>query len=417
MKKILRTLLLPVTFLALTGCTITSNAYMGEEGVPTGLGGEVGGDSYEPSFDIGDVPGGVGEDEDPEQEKTTIPAGQLTCSCLDDNKEYDYWNYLAKSNQEGEGIFQGYKEKYAFDTFNRLKLTVNNAKNATVTIKDSNEQAHVDNFNEVYLFPKAYNQEYTVTISYLDKDNNQQSVEKVVKNNDVIDLENESSISNLLEIMFVIDATGSMGDEMRYLQSEIDDVIANVKENNADADITMAMMVYRDKGDDYVTRYQDFTKDITTVQSFLAKQEASGGGDFEEAVDVALDLAISKQWSANSTKLLFHVADAPAHDQDVPSWNKTALLAASKGIKIFSVASSGINKKTEYFFRSQSLLTGGQYVYLTNHSGIGGEHLDATTKETLVVEYLNAALSRLISGYYSGTLAEPIPYNQVVPAQ
>ena len=90
----------------------------------------------------------------------------------------------------------------------------------------------------------------------------------------------------------------------------------------------------------------------------------------------------------------------------------TTTAAASKGIKIITVASSGIDKKTEYFFRSQSILTAGQYVYLTDHSGIGETHLEPTIKEELPVEYLNACLSRLICGYYSGAFMNPILYDQ-----
>ena len=212
--------------------------------------------------------------------------------------------------------------------------------------------------------------------------------------------------------MFVIDATGSMMDEMNYLKAEIDNVISSVKEKYSDANISLAIMVYRDEGDEYVTKYSDFTTDIEAQRKFLKKQKADGGGDIPEAVEVALNEAINKKWSEKSTKLLFHVADAPSHDEGVFKWNLAALKAAEKGIKIISIASSGIDKKTEYFFRSQSLLTAGQYVYLTDDSGIGGAHLDASTSEKLVVEYLNACMSRLISGYYSGVFEEPVPFDQ-----
>ena len=383
--------------------------------------GEGGGGSYY-SGDDGEgyesepaVPGGepgVGEEPPEEPVDKTVPAGQLTCSALDDNEHYDYWKTLANSTQEGQGIFQGYKEKFAFNTYHRLDLTIKNGNYVQVKIKGEETYACVDNLSKAYLFAKEDKENYDIEITYLDKDNKEQKVEKTVTNGEEIDLESVHENANLLEIMFVIDATGSMGDEMTYIKSEIDDVISKVKEENKGATISLAMMVYRDEGDEYVTKYNDFTQNIAAQQSFLSKQSANGGGDFEEAVDVALKEAINKQWSSKSTKLLFHVADAPAHDEKVSSWNESALLAAKKGIKIISVASSGIDKKTEYFFRSQSLLTAGQYVYLTNHSGIGGEHLDATIDVELTVEFLNACLTRLINGYYSGTFAEPVPYYQ-----
>ena len=428
MKRPMKYFLLPLMLLGMTACTATKADNMsvirsGEEGDPSfGWGGDdapapdayvEGG--YAEGYPSGDVSGG--EDEPGEEpvnpaQPATPKAGQLTCSALDDNKYYDYWKSLATSTQEGQGQFQNYREHFAFNTFNRLDLTINNGNDISVKVKGDTYATKVDNLHKAYLFPQVEQEEYTVEISYLDNNDERQTIEKVVTNEEVIDLENTSTIYNNLEIMFVIDATGSMWDEMDYLKSEIDDVISKVKEGNATANISLAMMVYRDEGDDYVTKYSDFTTDIASQQAWLKNQEAGGGGDFPEAVQTALSEAVNKQWSSKSTKLLFHVADAPAHDKDVQDWNNTTLLAARKGIKIISVASSGIDLKTEYFFRSQSLLTSGQYVYLTNDSGIGGGHLDATTEEKLVVEYLNECLVRLINGYYTGEFADPVSWRQ-----
>ena len=405
-------ILLPTLLLALSACANGGSAKsLSVMTVDGGGYAPEGSPMYDPSF-VGGDDGGESTGEGSEKEQVTIEAGQLTCSALDDNKYYDFWQSLANSTQEGKGQFQTYKEKYAFNTYNRLDLTINNGTDVSVKIKGDTFATRVDNLHKAYLFPQTEKDEYIVEISYLDNNEEKQTIERVVQDNDVIDLEQTFTISNYLEIMFVIDATGSMGDEMEYIKVEIDDVISKVKSDNPDANIALALMVYRDEGDDYVTKYSDFTTDITKQQEWLKKQRADGGGDFEEAVQVALDEAINKQWSAKSTKLLFHVADAPAHDKDVPSWNQSALLAARKGIKIITVASSGIDLKTEYFFRSQSLLTSGQYVYLTNDSGIGGSHLEATTEEKLTIEYLNDCLVRLINGYYSGVFTEPVSYKQ-----
>lgn len=427
MKKQMKYFLLPLMLLGMTACSGTEKMSADTKGgdggsdptysyddalAPTG-GDYIEEGGYSEGIPDGDIEGSGDEDPGTSVDNQARPKpGQLTCSALDDNKYYDYWKSLATSNQEGQGQFQYYREHFAFNTFNRLDLTINNGNDVSVKVKGDTYATKVDNLHKAYLFPQVEQEEYTVEISYLDNNDERQTIEKVVTNEEVIDLENTSTIYNNLEIMFVIDATGSMSDEMAYLKSEIDDVISKVKEENATANISLAMMVYRDEGDEYVTKYSDFTTDIASQQTWLAKQSANGGGDFPEAVQTALSEAMNKQWSAKSTKLLFHVADAPSHDKDVQSWNNTTLLAARKGIKIISVASSGIDLKTEYFFRSQSLLTSGQYVYLTNDSGIGGSHLDATTEEKLVVEYLNECLVRLINGYYTGEFAEPVSWRQ-----
>lgn len=350
--------------------------------------------------------------------ETKIPAGQLTCAALDDNKYYDFWKQINSQKQsededEDGPLYECYEVfGSSFSTMNRIKLTVNNGNDVYVTLKEDNLTYHVDNMHTAYLFAKSKAESYEVDISYLNNSNERVTMTTVVQDEDTIDLENTFTLFNQLEIMFVIDATGSMGDEMQYIQSEIVDVIEQVKNSNAGINIKLAMMVYRDSGDDYVTKYSDFTANISSQQTWLNEQSSDGGGDYEEAVDVALTEAMNKQWSTKATKLLFHVADAPSHDQDVPTWANAAYSAANKGIKIISVAASGFTQKAEFFFRSQSLLTGGQYVFLTDDSGIGNKHEQPTIQEPLVVEYLNACLVRLINGYQSGVMADPVPYNQ-----
>ena len=345
-----------------------------------------------------------------------IPAGQLTASALDDNKYYDFWQEITSRGQESNGPLYPYKTlaKDNFVTQNRIKLTVKNANDIYITLKEDNKTFHVDNFHNAYLFAKNAREEYEVTISYLDTNGERQSVDKTVKNNDEIDLENEFTTANNLEIMFVIDATGSMGDEMNYVKSEITDVISKVKNANPTSKVALAMMVYRDTRDEYTTRYSDFTENIDSQKAFLSRQTAAGGGDYEEAVDVALAEAVDKQWSTVGTKLLFHVADAPAHDKDLAAWSAAADKAAAKGIQIMTIAASGINRKTEFYFRSQSLITGGQYVFLTDDSGIGNSHEKPTVPEKLTVEYLNDCIIRLINGYHKGVMEEPVDYTQVV---
>ena len=51
-------------------------------------------------------------------------------------------------------------------------------------------------------------------------------------------------------------------------------------------------MFYRDHGDDYVTQHAPLSGAITPTLSFLADQTANGGGDYPEAVEEGLSVAI-----------------------------------------------------------------------------------------------------------------------------
>ena len=370
---------------------------------------------YAPSMGTGEpLPGSENEDKS-QNSQPTIKPGQLTCSAVNDNDKYDYWRKLSGiDNQDTNPQFYNFCNNFGgfFNSYNRLKLTIKNGNDISVRIKNETNKFYVDNTETAYLFPKTYKEEQEVEINYLDKNGERATYSTTVKDNDVIDLENDFTLPNKIEIMFVVDSTGSMSDEMNYIKSEIIDVIGKVRTRNPDSQINLAMMVYRDTGDTYVTKYNDFTADVEAQQKWFAKQTASGGGDLPEAVEVAMKEAVSKQWSENSTKLIIHVADAPSHNDDVQKWATEAFNAASKGIKIITVSGSDTSKQAEYLFRSQSIITGGQYVFLTDDSGIGNGHIEATTEEPLVVEYLNDCLVRLINGYATGDFRNPVSWTQ-----
>lgn len=346
----------------------------------------------------GYVPEGGGEE--PAVENTTPRAGLLTACAYDDHEYAAYWQGLITSTQEGDGEFARYFDTFAFKAYQQIKVTVEGTAGAVVKLVKGDEtlgQAVTDNAGVAYLFAPSRMSELEVATG---------EVKKAVENNAVTFTKEDVGATadkkfDRIQVMFVIDTTGSMGDEIDYLKEEIDDVIGRIKAQT-NAEVTLAIMVYRDEGDEYVTDYSDFSTDVTTQQAYLKQQDASGGGDFPEAVDVALTEAVSKQWMAQATKIIVHVADAPAHDNDVENWSKAATKAAEQGIRIVSVASSGIDKKTEYFFRSQSLVTGGVYVWLTDDSGIGGEHLEGTVEKRPVVEPLNDCLVRVMAALHTG---------------
>lgn len=341
-----------------------------------------------------------------------IKAGVLTGSVVFDNENYEFWNKLISNNQNGKGLFEEYENKYSFNTKNRVRIQVKNAPNVSVEMTDGSFATFTDANGYAYLYPEKIDDKYEVYITYNDVNKDKKKIKATIRNDDVISLTDKTYKNDVIELMFVIDTTGSMGDEINYLKVEIDDVISEIQEKNPNTVIKLALLFYRDKGDEYVTRYFDFTQDIQKQKNNLSNQNANGGGDFEEAVYKALGEAVDKQWSSSSeTRVLVHVADAPSHDNEVKEWNKNVLKLTKKGIKVISVASSGIDKKTEYFFRSQSMITGGCYVYLTDDSGVGGTHIEATTEVKPVVEYLNKLLIRLINGYHTGNYGTAESYD------
>ncbi|GAB3838323.1 carboxypeptidase-like regulatory domain-containing protein [Hymenobacter jeollabukensis] len=207
---------------------------------------------------------------------------------------------------------------------------------------------------------------------------------------------------SMVDIAFVVDATGSMGDEIQYLQAELGAVVATVKDSLASSTVNLGSVFYRDAGDEYVTRTSPISATIQQTLDFIRRQQAGGGGDFPEAVDEALAVAVDElAWSPQAkARLLFLILDAPPHEnpQVLASLQQSIRKAAAKGIRIIPITASGIDKSTEYLMRSMALATNGTYVFLTDDSGVGDVHIKPTT-DKFDVELLNSLLFRLIVQY------------------
>ena len=380
-------------------------SYKGDTGYEVAPGG------YESGLSTGDSGEGLeGKEEEPTNNDKP-KAGQLTVCAYNDNDNWAFIQSLLTRGQEGDGFFQAYQEQYKLIN-NRISLKIKNGNNVKVELLDDSGNveysAYADASGQVYLFNKEAKEKYNIKVYY---NNKIEAYE--VSNNDELDLSLTGELNDKIQLMFVIDTTGSMGDEISYLKSEIQDVIERVKKDNDNIPIYLALLFYRDNGDDYVTRYYDFTDDIATQVKRLEKEFANGGGDWEEAVQEAFKLASLAQWNTNnSTNILVHVADAPSHDNDVNIWFKAVEELASKAVRIITVASSGVSGKTEYLFRAQSILTASYYCYLTDDSGIGLHHEEATVSERPEVEYLNDCLVRLINGIHTGDMKQAISYKQ-----
>lgn len=205
-----------------------------------------------------------------------------------------------------------------------------------------------------------------------------------------------------IDIAFIVDATGSMSDEISFLQADLTNIISTVQSKHNDADIRTAALFYRDEGDEYVTRVNDFTDKLSQTTDFIKKQCADGGGDYPEAVHTALVSGLQElSWREDQTiRLAFMLLDAPPHKQDdvIKKLQDFVPQYAKSGIRIIPVAASGVDKPTEFFLRFIALATDGTYVFITNHSGIGNDHIAATVGD-YKVELLNELMVRLVDQY------------------
>lgn len=215
-----------------------------------------------------------------------------------------------------------------------------------------------------------------------------------------------------LDLVFLVDATGSMGDEIAKLKSSMRAMSQQISQLPGQPDICYGLVAYRDRGDAFVTRTHDFTDDLGAFQQMLARVQAGGGGDTPEALNEALHEVVHHlSWRSEAARMVVLVADAPPHlDYGGPQYDIDMQAALAKGIKLFAVGASGLDPVGEYIYRQIAQYTAGRFVFLTYNdasdpgSGPGTatphdvRNYSVQTLDRLVVRLVGEELARLARG-------------------
>jgi Mg-chelatase subunit ChlD len=170
-----------------------------------------------------------------------------------------------------------------------------------------------------------------------------------------------------LDLVFLIDATGSMDDEIAKLKASMRQMAQQIAQLPGQPDVCYGLVAYRDRGDAFLTHTTDFTDDLAGFQAVLARLQAGGGGDKPEALNEALVETVHRMsWRADAARMVLLVADAAPHlDYGGLQYDTTMQAALAKGIKLFAVGASGLEPEGEYIYRQLSQYTGGRFVFLT----------------------------------------------------
>ncbi len=353
------------------------------------------------------------DDSEEEEPQVIEEPGQLTAGEWSDLVEWDFWNGVVNSND-----WSRMKDYWGFGKGVRISIRVDNGRepvpDAVVKLHGRDGRliwtARSDNFGRAELFTGLNDNEknapYDIVVTSGGKETRLGSVDPSREQSPgesplIARIAGDVPTLKTIDVMFMIDATGSMGDELNYVKAELESVINRVKEKLGEKEFVLRLSagVYRDQGDAYVVRSTEFTEKIEDILTFIRRQNAGGGGDTPEAVEEALADAVEKhEWSAEAqSRFLFLLLDAPPHytDDRLERMRDLTMKAAAKGIRIIPVAASGIDKETEFLLRFMGIHTGGTYVFLTDHSGIGESHLQPTIG-SYQVEFLDDLLVRLI---------------------
>ena len=355
-------------------------------------------DSLAPSLSVEGASGGGQGDQ----------SGLITAGEWNDLENWDFWTDLLQGDEHGD-----HPAHWDIYPTNRVSVLLTNGAEPLIDARvelfhNGNRlwETRSDNHGKAELWIDLFERNGSFDPAALSLSINGNSINTEVKlyqdGVNEIQVNDHSSHFNRVDLAFIVDATGSMGDELEFLKDDLEDVIDRVQTNNASVNVRTGSVFYRDKGDKYVVRESQFTEDLSETIDFIRKQKADGGGDFPEAVHSALETAMEElKWSNEAkTRIAFLLLDAPPHHEPkvLKSLQESVEEAARQGIKIIPITASGIDKQTEFLMRFFSIATNSTYVFITNHSGIGDEHLEPTVGE-YEVEYLNDLMVRLIGEY------------------
>jgi hypothetical protein len=118
-----------------------------------------------------------------------------------------------------------------------------------------------------------------------------------------------------LDLVFVMDTTGSMGPELADLRANLVGIIRVL--SRLASSLRIGFVAFKDRGAVYVTRVYPLERmndaHVDELLNFVGGLRAQGGGDDPEAVDEALEAALAMPWRADAQGRIIVIGDAPVH--------------------------------------------------------------------------------------------------------
>lgn len=170
-----------------------------------------------------------------------------------------------------------------------------------------------------------------------------------------------------LDVAFVIDTTGSMGDEIQRIQQSLLAVTARLRGLGQEIDLRYGCVLYKDLTDEYLTSVHPFTGDVKAFDEALASVRAGGGGDTPESLNQGLAVGIhGLEWRERAAKVAFVITDASPH-MDYPGdapYPASLQAAVAAGVKVHAVAASGLDADGSCVLRQMAQFTRGTFVFI-----------------------------------------------------
>lgn len=187
---------------------------------------------------------------------------------------------------------------------------------------------------------------------------------KIEKRNEEIKLTFKAiRASECVDLLFIVDCTGSMDPYIEQIKSDIVKLQEALKLKHSFLDIEFGFIRYTDF-DVASNRCSTFQFSRSTVEfvRFVSEIRAGGGADGPEDVFGGMDLIKSMKWRPNSTRVVIHIADAPCHGTEYHSMADSYPGGDPNGIKLDDLLTDIISLNINYYFGHINLKATGQMI-------------------------------------------------------
>lgn len=185
-----------------------------------------------------------------------------------------------------------------------------------------------------------------------------------------------ASQTKKLDLVFLLDSTGSMNDELGFIKNEARFISRALEKNFPDLSLRIAAVLYKTKSSQFITDTLPFQKSVKDFENQMVTVRAGGGG--EEEMVAGLEAMNTLDFRSDAKKVVFMFADEAAVRGTEQALLSQAQSAYQNHVTIYPVASSGVDKLTEFELRVIAQQSGGRYIFLTDDSGVGGHHAEPT---------------------------------------
>ncbi|MBN1698902.1 MAG: VWA domain-containing protein [Spirochaetales bacterium] len=266
-------------------------------------------------------------------------------------------------------------------------------------------------------FPAEYgdDENYIVKVTFRFQTKEMNVERDGVRNIDVVfDFDRPAYDNVPLDMLFVLDTTGSMGEEINQLKTTIELINQHLSTLPSNPLVRFGMVLFRDRDDaqtTYLTQVVPLTDNLDLFQTELSQVTARGGGDKQENLEQALEEAMHEiDWNEDGIRLGWIITDAgpKLYEDETYRYVDAARDAHEAGIKFFSVGAGGLELGGEYVLRQISQYTCGKFIFLTygetgpSEGGVPGsvshhtgDDFETDTLESILIHFAEEELSHL----------------------